>query len=440
MIQIGKISDIFTSVIGKLSDNFTILIDILSIFTQIRSEMRRKIFTGLLQHWPKKEFTILTGPRQAGKTTLLKELEKELKSKGEPTLFINLENKMILEELNKSPLNLLTFIPQTERKVTVFIDEVQYLADPSNFLKLIYDDHQDRIKIICSGSSAFYLDGKFKDSLAGRKRIFRIYTCDFEEYLAIKEKFELVEELSKIENQPTFRSIHLELLQIEWEEYMVYGGYPAVISEPDKREKIEVLREIRDSFVKRDITDAGVKNEELFYQLFKLLAAQSGQLVNINELSNTLRARNETIQSYLEILKKCFHLAIVKPFYANLRKELTKMPKAYLLDSGLRNCLINNFQHVNLRIDKGELWELMVYRVLLEKFGEDTIRFWRTSDGKEVDFVLPEIDLPLAIEAKVSKELIKPKKYAYFQEHYSNFDFRYATFSELSEDFFRVFL
>jgi predicted AAA+ superfamily ATPase len=114
------------------------------------------------------------------------------------------------------------------------------------------------------------------------------------------------------------------------------------------------------------------------------------------------------------------------------------MPKGYLMDTGLRNCLINNFQSVNMRMDKGELWEMAVFRMLVDKHEEDAIRFWRTADGKEVDFIIPDTQPPLAIEAKYDQNQIKPKKYSYFQEHYPQFKFEFATLSPWSEDFFRM--
>src|SRR5690606_7024362 len=146
---------------------------------------------------------------------------------------------------------------------------------------------------------------------------------------------------------------------------------PAVILEPDRREKVNKLREIRDSFIKRDMLESGVENETAFYNLFRILAGQSGSLVNQQELSTTLRIKNTTVDRYLTILQKCFHLTLVRPFHQNLRKELVKMPKAYLMDTGLRNCLINNFEPPEHRPDKGDLWENMVFRILTDHYGTD---------------------------------------------------------------------
>jgi len=289
-----------------------------------------------------------------------------------PTLFLNLENRTFLTDLNSNPLNLLRYLPEEKKRVIVFVDEVQYLNDPSNFLKLIHDNHSSRVKIVATGSSAFYLDERFKDSLAGRKRIFHLLTCSFREFLEISEKNELIDELNRIISVKEYKTTYLDYLRIEWENYMIYGGYPAVITETNRQEKINRLKEIRDSFVKRDIQDSGVAKEDAFYQLFRILASQTGKLVNVNELSATLRIKHETVSNYINILRKCFHISLVKPFFSNLRKELVKMPKVVLLDNGMRNCLLNNFQTPAQRFDKGELWENLVYRLLIDRHGMDS--------------------------------------------------------------------
>lgn len=399
--------------------------------------MRRRILEDLLKHLPKKEITILTGARQTGKSTLLKQLEKHCIAENIPVTSLNFEFKNVLADLDEHPLNLLNYLPQTAEKKVVLIDEVQYLKDPTNFLKLLYDEHADNIKIVATGSSAFYMDDKFNDSLAGRKRIFTLLTCSFDEYLELVERMDLLEEKSRIINNPKAKSTQIAYLKNEWDNYMIYGGYPAVITEIDFKEKQARLRELRDSFIKRDILEAGVQNETVFYQLFRLIASQTGSLINVNELATTLKVRNETIANYLYVMQKCFHIALVKPFFRNLRKELVKMPKAYLLDSGLRNCLVNNFQPVATRLDKGELWECVNYKLLAERHSFDDIKFWRTADGNEVDFVLPESTQPYAVEVKFNESQAKPAKYQKFTEGYPEIDFRFSWYNDFNEDFFR---
>ena len=379
----------------------------------------------------------MTGARQTGKSTLLRQLEHFCKENNWPTVFLNLENKDLLPELNRSPLNLLNLLPVTDKRIVVLIDEIQYLADPSNFLKLLYDEHAIRIKIVATGSSAFYMDKTFKDSLAGRKRIFHLYSCSFDEYLKLRDKEELVDEIKRIQLHHSAKSLQIKLIQQEWNQYMVYGGYPAVITESDMNEKIAYLKEIRDSFVKRDLLEAGVQNETAFYNLFRLIAGQTGNLINVNELSVSLRVKHETVNNYLYILQKCFHMALIRPFSQNLRKELTKMPKAYLLDNGLRNCLIHNFEMPAFRMDKGELWENMYFRLLIEQYDVDDISFWRTTEGNEVDFVLSRIGNPYAVEVKYDKNAIRESKYTMFRSSYPDIPIHFAWIEPFDEDFFR---
>lgn len=399
--------------------------------------VRRKLFPSLLEHLRKKEYSIITGARQTGKSTLLRQLEDYCKQAGFPVVFLNLENKAILTELNVSPLNLLKFLPETDQKIIVLVDEVQYLDDPSNFLKLLYDEYAINIKIVATGSSAFYMNDRFRDSLAGRKKIFPLYTCAFDEYLEISGKQELLEELSRIQIKKDYKSTRIELLLIEWEKFMLYGGYPAVVTESGSEAKIDRLKELRDSFVKRDILESGVKNENAFYKLFRLLASQTGNLVNINELASTIQIKNETIANYLAVLQQCFHISLVRPYYNNVRKELTKMQKVYLLDTGMRNSLLNNFRPLSLRADKGELWENMVYRLLIEKYGIDEINYWRTSAGNEVDFVIPRISEPKSIEAKYDKVHTNIRKYKLFTAAYPDIPLGFSWMSPGDENFFR---
>ncbi len=397
----------------------------------------RKIIDQLKAHLDKKEYTILTGSRQTGKSTLLRQLESHCKQGQIPVIFLNLENKSILGHLNDSPLHVLHYLPDTDKRVVVLVDEVQYLDDPSNFLKLLHDEHAEKLKIVATGSSAFYIDSAFRDSLAGRKKLFHLPTCSFEEHLSLNGKQVLLSELDHIRKNEQGKSALLDHLKSEWYTYTTYGGYPAVVTEPDIVEKKEKLREIRDSFIKRDILESGVSQELDFYKLMRILASQCGGLVNTNELSTTLRIRSETVNSYLTIMQKCFHISLVRPFFRNLRKELIKMPKVYFNDNGLRNSLINNFQHPDIRPDRGELWENTLFMRLNNQYGHDEVYYWRTTAGNEVDFVIPNLEHAKAIEAKFDKNQFKASKYKLFREAYPDIELLYAWMQPFNEDFFR---
>jgi hypothetical protein len=385
--------------------------------------VQRKKQTLIAEHLSKKEFTILIGARQIGKSTLLKQLFADLNQKGETVYFLNLDRKEILDELNESPENLFKICPlQPDKKIIVFIDEIQYLDDATTFIKLLFDEYSDRLKIVATGSSAFYIDKQFNDSLVGRKKIFQMGTLDFEEFLLFKGRNDLVGEVLKLKNKKKVKSIQENVLWGYMDEFMNYGGYPAVVLENDIAQKIELLKDIRDSFIKRDILESGITDETKFYRMLMLLASQSGNLLNVNEISNTLRITNATVENYLYVLQKCFHISVVKPFYKNLRKELTKMPKVYLNDLGLRNVLINYFSPLEQRADKGMVLENLSYRLLSERFDHDQIKYWRTADGNEVDFVVETSYLKgFAVEVKFNEQEIKPSKYNKFTQNYPDF-------------------
>ena len=156
--------------------------------------IKRKLENRLVENLERDEIIVLVGARQTGKTTLLKKLKQSADEKKEANFFINLENKRYLSLLNEAPENLFQLIGKfPDRKVFVFIDEIQYLKDPSNFLKYMYDEYAGKIKLVVSGSSAFYIDQEFKDSLAGRKRLFTLKVLDYKEFLKFSGYGEMVD-------------------------------------------------------------------------------------------------------------------------------------------------------------------------------------------------------------------------------------------------------
>lgn len=385
---------------------------------------KRALFSKLVDHLSEKEFAIITGARQTGKTTLLSQLADHLKQNNELAYSFTLEDPSILSRLNQHPDNLFEFvIKSTEKRVFVLIDEIQYLDNPSNFLKLIYDKYYLQLKIIATGSSAFYIDRKFTDSLAGRKRLFELYTFDFDEFLMFRTgTSELQDELNRMRTNDRYTSIMRHEMEAYFQEYLTYGGYPAIVlaGSPDK--KIERLQELKGSYLKRDISESNIQDQEKFYQLMLFLSQQTGSLVNVNELSKTLRLSVTAVENYLYILQKCFHIHLLRPFYKNLRKELIKMPKVYFNDLGLRNALLNQFLPIFQRLDKGMVLENYAYIRLRTLYGNDLLHYWRTSDGNEIDFIIAHgPDRGNAIEIKYDAETFNPAKYKKFQDSYPRY-------------------
>ena len=362
------------------------------------------------------DILLFIGARQAGKTTILKQLLSYLEKRNETVYFLNLEDTDYRSLLNQSPKNLFKIYPiNLKKKNFIFIDEIQYLKDPSNFLKYLFDEYRGKIKLLVSGSSAFYIDKKFKDSLVGRKRLFHVQTLSLREFLRFKNEVDLSQkDLSHLSLSDR------EKLMLYFYEYLLYGGYPRVVLAPID-EKYDLLSEIAYSYIKKDVYEASIKQDEVFFKLLKILSAQIGNLINASELAHTLGVSKTAIDNYLYVMQKSFHVALIKPFYRNVRKELVRMPKVYFIDSGLRNFFVSNFKSFELRDDKGALLENAVFRQLLEHYSLDEMRFWRTIQKQEIDFVVAEKE---AFEVKVNSESFKKGRYTVFLQNYPDIPLR----------------
>lgn len=366
-----------------------------------------------------------------------------MKKENEAVFLLTLEDTRILEAVNEHPDRIFEFVAEmpkpilegeAEKRIYLMIDEVQYADDPTKLLKFLYGKYEGNLKILATGSSAFYTDRKFKDSLAGRKRVFQLFPLSFDEFLAFKKADILLSELSTLRQREEYQSAHLIDLKNNFYEYLTYGGYPAVVLEKDIDEKIFLLEELKNAYIKRDILESGVAMEHKFYLLFQLLADQVGNLVNKHVLAKTIQVDNKTIDNYLYILEKCFHVHLVKPFFRNLKKELTKMPKVYFNDLGLRNAMLNRFGEMETRTDKGALLENYFFSQFRQMYNLEQLHYWRTADGQEIDFIVEEnFEKGMAYEVKWSDINFKPKRYAKFLEAYPNFKLSWLSM----EDFWK---
>ena len=346
-----------------------------------------------------------------------------LNESGEKVYYFTLEDSTLKIAFNEHPENLFRFIPKNfDSKAYVLIDEIQYLADPLNFLKYHYDLYAPGMMIIATCSSAFNIDEKFTDSLAGRKKLIEVYTMDFDEFLTFRTgDSPLLHELQMIRENPEYLSLRRNDLLAFFDEYLTYGGYPAVVLAKGHELKKAKLRELMTSYLKRDILESVIKSEETMHNLLKILADGQNKLVNKNELSNTLRVSTTTIENYLFVLRKCFHIMLVKPFFTNVRKEITKMPVVYFHDLGFRNTINNLFGMIDSRPDKGSLIENYIFIRMREKYTADEIHYWRTADGNEVDFVIDTGEEKFAIEAKFDHNQFRSSKYKRFVTNYPPF-------------------
>ena len=392
---------------------------------------RKKIISDIKDHINRKQITLIIGARQTGKTTVMKQLKRDLDKQRSLNFFLTMENLDHLRLLNQHPEKLFQIIPliSDTKRMIVFIDEVQYLENPSNFLKYHYDMYQGKLKFIVSGSSSFYIDEKFKDSMAGRKRIFEMPTLSFEEFLHFKQHDDLIIYI----NSGNIPGIYKDQMMTLFYEYIIFGGYPEVVLENDIIEKEKILKEIAESYVKKDAIESGKKYPNMYLNLFKILSMQVGNLLNYSNLSNDLNMSITALDGYINLMKKSFHLFTINPFFNNISKELRKQPNLYFADLVLRNYFCNNFDPIGLREDRGMLFENYIFRRFYDKYSIDEINFWRTQKKQEVDFI---IEGKSAWEVKFSKDQFNEKKYKYFRNKYPDIPLKLIHFDNALEIIF----
>ncbi len=375
----------------------------------------RTIYPTLAQQRDNRKITILIGPRQVGKTTLMRRLCEQF-SAEHSCLMLDLDIYTHYEQVSSyenlvNTLKLNGYRPDQKESFILFLDEFQRYADISSVLKAVHDHHPN-IKIYASGSSTLAINEKIQESLAGRKRIVRIYPLSFGEYLHFRGLDNLGE---KLLNLATVKSDRLDcLLPDVYEEFyrfLLYGGYPEV-AQVKTQEAAEVLASIFDLYVKKDLIDF-LKVERIKHAktLIRYLAVNHGQETSYSKLAQVAAIDEKTAKNYVEILSETFIVTIHPPWFTNRNKELVKTPKIYFLDNGVRNFFINNFNAHDMRHDSPYLFEGYVISELI-KLGVDNhqIKFWRTKNRQEVDLILDVGGKQVPVEIKYKNHL-KPSDY-----------------------------
>lgn len=403
--------------------------------------------------WLKKPDTIvILGARQVGKTSLLSLLEvdmREIWGNSKNILTFNLEDADHLAALNRDPKYFREYLifsgADPKKDSVVMIDEIQYLNDPSHFLKYLVDI-EPSVKLIVTGSTSIQIK-KYKDGLTGRKKSFYLFPLDFREFVLFKGKDRLVSVLEKF-NIKDVISNHVEIdsgiilpfrneLEILFEEYILYGGYPKVVLSGSRDEKLKELQELFETYELKDINILfNVANIAAFRNLFRLMASSIGNLLNVNEVAGTLGIGRDTVGRYLAILENSFIFHSLPPFHSNVRKELTKMPKLFFLDTGMRNFALRNFTELNFRPDRGSLFENAIFGELYKNLGIiDQLFFWRTLSKNEVDFILTG-EQNIAIEAKYSfdTQLRQPAGIRAFGNIYPDFKHVVVTINQFARN------
>lgn len=371
---------------------------------------QRNILDKIFPFIKRKEAIIVRGMRRVGKTSLLyliKEILIKENIKESQIYFFDLERLDIRDDFNDNPENLLKYLDKLQKKKFVFVDEIQYLDNPSNFIKILVDHHPD-VKLFTTGSSSLEIKRKIQDSLIGRAVYFHLYPLTFLEFLEFKNK--------KFPTHPS--PAQNRNLRKFLDEYLLFGGFPEVVMETRTDVKISLLENYINLYVNKDIRAlAEIENLTAFNNLVKVLGGQIGQLLNKDEISNTLNIANRTTNRYLEILEFTYVIFLLKPFFNNLRSKLTKTPKIYFYDLGIRNSLANNFSKPDFRVDNGAMFENFIFLELASAFSLDEINFYRSTQQSEIDFVVDKKKMAIEVKYKNFKE----KRIFRVFDNFSNF-------------------
>jgi uncharacterized protein len=341
------------------------------------------------------------GPRQAGKTTMAKRI---LKKHGSEKGYFNCDIPSVASSFeNPEPVLLERIIDQAK---LVVIDEAQRIANIGLTLKIIHD-HIPQVQVIATGSSSFQLRNIVNEPLTGRSIEFLLLPFSLNELKQLYTPNEID-----------------ALLPF----YIRYGLYPEIVTRSESDAEI-LISDLSSKYLYKDIMEfETLKKPELLTNLLQLISFQLGSEVSRNELASKLNTSRETIERYLDLLEKAFVIYRLKPLARNQRNEIARKEKIYFYDTGIRNSIISAFQAIDFRSDLGPLFENFMIAERLKYLQLKSQRrkswFWRTHDGKEIDYIEEYGGQFKAYEFKWGKGKTKKSTIETFKSYYKNTDFQ----------------
>lgn len=376
------------------------------------SEIQRDLRAVLESKIGKGKVLLLIGPRQVGKTTLLKNILTSVSSEKK-VQFWNCDEsdvRQFLSEANSAKLK--SFVGNSD---FIVIDEAQRVKDIGLTIKLLHDSFPN-VQLAVTGSSSLDLSNSINEPLTGRKFEYNLFPFSTNELV---NHTSMLEEMRLLKNR------------------LVYGFYPDVVNNPG--EEKEFLTNIVNSYLYKDVFEfQDIRKSSVIEKLVQALALQVGSEVSFNELGNLLGIDTVTVQRYVDLLEKAYVVFHIRSFSRNVRNELKKSIKIYFYDNGVRNSVISNFSPVDLRSDIGALWEnfLISERIKNNAYHNKNAKyyFWRTTQKQEIDFI-EEVEQNLfAYEFKYNPKKVNSKCPVTFSNNYPNVPFDVIT-SENYMDF-----
>ena len=354
--------------------------------------IKRALFQKLNEKFNKGKAIVLLGPRQVGKTTLINTCLE-----GQDFLFLNGDDPEIRNLLENTGVSKLRLI--IGKNTLIFIDEAQRIKDIGLIAKMIIDQFKE-VQLIVSGSSALEINQSTQEPLTGRKFEYQLFPISWEEF----------------ENHVGYLEANTQQ-----EERLIYGMYPDVLN--NRSDAGEILKQLTTSYLYKDVLSiTGIKKPELLDKLLKALALQIGSEVSYNELANLLQIDKTTVSKYIDLLEKAYIVFRLNSYCSNQRNEIKNNRKIYFYDNGIRNIIINNLNPLELRTDKGALWEnfLISERIKLQQYNQlyTNNYFWRTVQKQEIDFVEETNGQVTAYEFKWNSK-VKAKIPAVFLNQYN---------------------
>ncbi len=359
--------------------------------------IEREIETDIQKFLYDREIIVIRGPRQSGKSTLLRKIGTTLQKRyGENTVYyFDLEDEIEEMKFEKNPKDYVNFFLRDKKKIYILIDEIQYVKRGGKILKVLYE-YYPYIKFIVSGSSSLDINqlGRY---LVGRSVFFELYPFSFSEFLKAGDENLFQEYRAKrfsIKNPKKTESIHIDRLHDQLKEYLTYGGYPRIVLEKDREKKKVLLKNLFSTYIEKDIIKLyGIRYKEKAINMLKYMSATIGNLVNYNDICNTNSMHFQEVKELISIFEETYVLKKILPFHKNLITELKKNPKIYFYDLGLRNILLERFEFSE------DEWGKILENYFFLVYKQNNIHFWRTTAKAEVDFILTDKVIPIEVKS-----------------------------------------